>query len=80
MKVYLFGHLYKLPFAVSVILNISKMCANNNKGRYALGDRLQQKVAATDHSVCTGPATSCSNMLRRHIAATNRFVCTAEIL
>ena len=56
------------------------MCANNNKGRYTLGDRLQQKVAATDHSVCTGPATSCSNMLRRHIAATNRFVCTAEIL
>ena len=30
--------------------------------------------------VCTGPATSCSNMLRRHIAATNRSVCTGEFL
>ena len=27
-----------------------------------LGDKLQQQVAETDHSVCTGPATSCSNM------------------
>ena len=44
------------------------------KGRYTLRDKLQQHVTATDHSVCTGPATSCSNMLRRHIAATNRFV------
>ena len=50
------------------------------KGRYTLRDKLQQHVTATDHSVCTGPATSCSNMLRRHIAATNRFVCTGEIL
>ena len=50
------------------------------KGRYTLGDKLQQQVAATDHSVCTGPATSCSNMLRRHIEATNRFVCTGDIL
>ena len=42
------------------------------KGRYTLGDRLQQQFTVTDHSVCTGPAASCSNMLRRHIAATNR--------
>ena len=50
------------------------------KGRYTLGGKLQQQIAATDHSVCTGPATGCSNMLRRHIAATNRFVFTGEIL
>ena len=51
-----------------------------HKGRYTLGDRLQQQFAVTNHSVCTGPAASCGNMLWRHIAATNRFVCTAEIL
>ena len=28
----------------------------------------------------TGRATSCSNTVRRHIAATNRFVCTGEFL
>ena len=39
---------------------------------------MQQQVAATDHSLCTGPATSCSNTLRRHVAATSRFVCTGE--
>ena len=39
------------------------------KGRYTLGHKLQQQVAARDHSVCTGPATSCSNTLRRHIAS-----------
>ena len=39
------------------------------KGRYTLGDKLQQQVAATDHSVCTGPATSCSTMLWRQIAS-----------
>ena len=33
-------------------------------------------------SPCTDPATiaSCRNMLRRHLAATNRFECTGEIL
>ena len=46
------------------------------KGRYTLGDKLQQHVAATYHSMCTGRATSCSNKVRRHVAATNRFVCT----
>ena len=51
----------------------------NFKGRCTLGDKLQQQVATTDHSVCTGPATSCNNMSRRHIAATNRFLCTGEI-
>ena len=45
-----------------------------------LGDKLQQHVAATDHSMCTGRATSCSNKVRRHVAATNRFVCTGEFL
>ena len=50
------------------------------KGRYTLGDKLLQHVAATDHSVCTGRATSCSNRVRRHVAATNRFVCTGEFL
>ena len=51
-----------------------------HKGRYTLGDKLQQHVAATDHSMCTGRATSCSNKVRRHVAATNRFVCTGEFL
>ena len=37
-------------------------------GRYTLGEKLQQHVTATDHSVCTGSAASCSNMLRRHVA------------
>ena len=50
------------------------------KGRYTLGDKLLQYVATTDHSVCTGRATSCSNEVRRYVAATNRFVCTGEFL
>ena len=50
------------------------------KGRYTLGDKLQQQVAATDHSMCRGPSTSCSNTLRRHVATTNRLVCTGEFL
>ena len=54
--------------------------AKNNKGRYTLGDKLQQHVAATDHSMCTGRAASCSNKVRRHVAATNRFVCTGELI
>ena len=44
------------------------------------GDKLLQHVAATDHSACTGRATSCSKKVRRHVAATNRFVCTGEFL
>ena len=39
------------------------------RGRYTLGDKLQQHVAATDHSICKGRATSCSNMSRRQIAS-----------
>ena len=39
------------------------------KGRYTLGDKLQQQVAATDHSVCSGSATSCSNTSQRQIAS-----------
>ena len=50
------------------------------KGRYTLGDKLQQRVMATDHSVRTGLETSCSNMLWRHIVETNHFVYTGEIL
>ena len=50
------------------------------QGRYTLGDKLQQHVAATDHSMCTGQATSCSNKVRRHVAAKNRFVCAGEFL
>ena len=34
---------------------------------YRSGDKLQQQVETTYHSVCTGRATSCSNTLRRHI-------------
>ena len=60
-------------------LRLSGKCWGH-KGRYTLGDKLQQQVAVTDHSMCTGLATSCSNMLRRYIAATNCFVCTGEIL
>ena len=45
---------------------------------YTLGNKLQQHVAATDHSMCTGRATSWSNKVRSHVAATNRFVCTGE--
>ena len=38
-----------------------------HKRRYTLGDKLQQQVAATDHSMCRGPSTSCRNTLRRHV-------------
>ena len=48
--------------------------------RRTLGDKLQQHVAATGHSLCTGWATSCSNKLRRLVAVTNRFVCFGEFL
>ena len=51
-----------------------------HKRRYTLGDKLQQQVAATDHSMCRGPSTSCTNTLRRHVATTNRLVCTGEFL
>ena len=51
----------------------------NNRGQNTLGDKWQQHIMVTDHSMCTGQATSCSNMSRRHVAATNRFVCTGEL-
>ena len=71
MEIYLLSNLWhNLPF----------FCQGSYKGRYTLGDKLLQHVAATDHSVCTGRATSCSNKVRRHVAATNRFVCTGEFL
>ena len=64
---------------------VERQVAATSRGHWSLcvyrsGDKLQQQVEATDHSVCTGRATSCSNTLRRHIAATNRFVCTGEFL
>ena len=42
-----------------------------SKGWYTLG-------VVTDHSRCTCQATSFSNTVRRHVAATNHFVCTGE--
>ena len=43
-----------------------------SKGRYTLG-------VVTDHSRCTCQATSFSNKVRRHVAATNRFLCTGNV-
>ena len=48
--------------------------------RYIRGNKSLQHVAATDHSMCTGRATSYSNKVRGHVATTNRFVCTGEFL
>ena len=67
-------------FEVSGTNQLAKRGAAYNKGRYTLGDKLQQRVAATYHSMCTGRATSCSNKVSRHVAATNGFVCTGEFL
>ena len=51
------------------------------KGRNTLGDELQQQVAETDHSLCAGRASSCSNKLSlRRIAWTSGFVCTGDFL
>ena len=47
--------------------NAENTSDSDGKGRYTLSDKLHQQVATTDHSVCTG-------------LATNRFVCTGEIL
>lgn len=33
----------------------------------------------TDHSRCTCQATSFSNKVRRHVAVTNRFLCTGNV-
>ena len=43
-----------------------------SKGRYTLG-------VVTDHSRCTCQATSFSNKVRRHVAATNCFLCTGNV-
>ena len=58
----------------------TELCTRVLKGRHTLGDKLQEHVAATDHSICTGLATTCSNKVRRHVAAANRFLCTGEFL
>ena len=56
------------------------ICLPGYKGQNTLGDKLQQHVAVTNYSLCTGRATSCSNKMGRHIAVTNHFVCTTEFL
>ena len=55
------GDWYRLISSVSIdfryrFLSIDYACFS--------GDKLQQLVAATDHSMCTGRATSCSNTVR----------------
>ena len=35
-------------------IEITTVYMYKHKGRYTLGDKLQQQVAATDYSVCTG--------------------------
>ena len=37
--------------------------------RLTLGYKLRQQVAATDHSMCTDPATSCGDTTQRQIAS-----------
>ena len=32
-----------------------------------------QQVAVTDHSICTGPATSCSNTLLRYLVCADLY-------
>ena len=43
------------------------LCQVVTKGSNTLGDKFQQNVAMTNHSLCTGPAKSCSNTLPRQI-------------
>ena len=59
---------------------LCKQALIRHKGRNTLGDELQQHVAETDHSLCAGRTSSCSNKLRRRIAGTNGFVCTGDFL
>ena len=63
-----------------VLVLASQKSNKKSYGRYTLGDKLLQHVTPTDHSMCTGRATSCGNKVRRRVAATNRFVCTGEFL
>ena len=49
-------------------------------GWYTVDCKLQQYIAATNHSFSTGRGTRSSNMSWRHIAVTNHFMCTGEFL
>ena len=69
-----------LKYAEMLVIVVHEKMKLGDKGRYTLGDKLLQHVAATDHSMCPGRATRGSNKVRRHVAATNRFVCTGEFL
>ena len=59
---------------------LCKQALIRHKGRNTLGDELRQHVAETDHSLCAGRASSCSNKLRRRIAWTSGFVCTEDFV
>ena len=62
------GHARALLSTEKILYSHAVFLVSEFKGRYTLGDKLQQQVAATDHSVCSGSATSCNNMSLRHIA------------
>ena len=73
-------HLSGLPHLPGGPPPLCKQALIRHKGRNTLGDELQQQVAETDHSLCAGRASSCSNKLRRRIAGTSGFVCTGDFL
>ena len=57
---------------ITLCVQVGRLVAATRCGDISLrvkrsGDKLQQQVETTYHSVCTGRATSCSNTLRRHI-------------
>ena len=58
-----------LKYAEMLVIVVHEKMKLGDKGRYTLGDKLLQHVAATDHSMCTGRATSGSNKVRRQIAS-----------
>ena len=66
----LMGHIYDggklLPF-----FSVIRVLRSEHTRRYVAVTRLGNRSL-----LCTGRATSCSHRLRRHVAATNRFVCT----
>ena len=66
----LMGHIYDggklLPF-----FSVSRVLRSEHTGRQVAVTRLGNRSL-----LCTGRATSCGITLRRHVAATNHFVCT----